>query len=129
MTYLSKIKMEKDEYIGGNIDIEGSPPIIKQQHKNHHHYYRRRSSSSTTTSFRSISSKNGIPTAVALKGGVRGGHSVVSSSSSHHSQHQHPLGLSPADYGGIGGGGVSGGSGSLHSNNNNNSNSMSAEYW
>ena len=127
MTYLSKIKMEKDEYNGGNIDIEGSPPIIKQQHKNHHHYYRRRSSSSTTTSFRSISSKNGVPTAVALKGGVRGGHSVVSSSSSHHSQHQHPLGLSPADYGVIGGGGVSGGSGSLHSNNN--GNSVSAEYW
>jgi hypothetical protein len=124
MTHLSKIEMDKDEYNddyqnGGNI---GGSPTIKQD-KNHNHYRRR--SSSTTASFRSISSKNGVPTVVALKGGVRGGHSVVSSSSSHHQQHQHPLGLSPADYGDIGG--VSGGSGSLHSNNN--SNSMSPEYW
>jgi hypothetical protein len=129
MTYLSKIEMDKDEFDvddyrnGGGTCIGGSTTM--KQHKNHHHRRRSSSTTRTPTSFRSISSKNGVPTVVALKGGVRGGHSVVSASSSHHQQHQHPLGLSPTGYnGGIGG--VSGGSGSLH---NSNSNSTSPEYW
>jgi len=49
----------------------------------------------TTQSYRStISSKEGIPTTVALKGGVRGGHSVATITS----HHPKPLGLSPQDY-------------------------------
>lgn len=51
-------------------------------------------SSSTTQSFRSTIFKEGVPTVVALKGGVRGGHSVATMT-----QHPKPLGLSPGDYG------------------------------
>lgn len=55
---------------------------------------RSRSISLTTKSYRSTISKEGIPTTVALKGGVRGGHSVATISSNH----PKPLGLSPGDY-------------------------------
>lgn len=56
---------------------------------------RRSRSAVATKSYRSTISKAGIPTVVALKGGVRGGHSVVSKVSSHHPK---PLGLSSGDY-------------------------------
>mmetsp|Transcript_15288 Transcript_15288/g.31709 ORF Transcript_15288/g.31709 Transcript_15288/m.31709 type:complete len:857 (+) Transcript_15288:100-2670(+) len=56
---------------------------------------RSRASSSVTKSYRSTISKEGVPTSVALKGGVRGGHSVATMSATH----PKPLGLSPADYG------------------------------
>mmetsp|Transcript_28494 Transcript_28494/g.77155 ORF Transcript_28494/g.77155 Transcript_28494/m.77155 type:complete len:837 (-) Transcript_28494:118-2628(-) len=58
---------------------------------------KRRSRSCGPTSYGSTISKGGVPTIVALKGGVRGGHSVVSSQNLHR-PHQ-PLGLCPGDYG------------------------------
>ena len=51
--------------------------------------------SSAMNSYRSTIPKEGVPTTVALKGGVRGGHSVATISATHHPK---PLGLSPGDY-------------------------------
>lgn len=53
----------------------------------------KRRSRTPTMSYGSTISKGGVPTVVALKGGVRGGHSVAYA---HHPQQ--PLGLSPGDY-------------------------------
>ena len=101
MSFQSQKEMEKDESGGPSLSSS-----TKKYNKNRHRHRLRSTSSTstttttkTTTSFRSISFKYGVPTVVALKGGVRGGHSVVSSSSSHHTSHsQQPLGLSPTDY-------------------------------
>ncbi len=54
----------------------------------------KRRSRATINSYRSTISKEGVPTTVALKGGVRGGHSVATMSASH----PKPLGMSPGDY-------------------------------
>jgi len=74
---------------------EGSGIIGEVQRTSKPSKRRTRSVSSKTKSYRSTISKEGVPIMVALKGGVRGGHSVATIASSHHPT---PLGLSPADY-------------------------------
>ena len=55
----------------------------------------KRRSRSVNKSYRSTISKEGVPIMVALKGGVRGGHSVATMTATHHPK---PLGMSPGDY-------------------------------
>ncbi|KAG7348607.1 ubiquitin carboxyl-terminal hydrolase [Nitzschia inconspicua] len=58
--------------------------------------------------------KRRIPNVVSLKGGVRGGHSVVSSSMSSTNMYPSPLGLSATDYG---------------DHQNNNSHGQNSDWW
>ena len=76
MTALSYDEDEHDEGSKGVIEETAEP------------------STSALNEYRSTISKEGVPTTVALKGGVRGGHSVATMSASH----PKPLGMSPGDY-------------------------------
>lgn len=85
----------KDEELCYPGSGRGAAPNISSS-KSSKRRSRTRPPMSTPTSYGTTIFKGGVPTVVALKGGVRGGHSVILPKITHHSQQ--PLGLSPGDY-------------------------------